>query len=44
VEGTYSDSEDAVKVELKGDGKAYVSLGDFGTTAGEWEQTATELS
>ncbi len=38
VAGTYTDSEEIVKVELKSDGKAYVSLGDLGTNAGEWEQ------
>jgi hypothetical protein len=38
VEGTYTDSESAVTIELRGDGKAFVSLGTLGTNAGEWER------
>ena len=38
VEGTYADAEDAVKIELRDDGKAFVTLGAIGTRAGEWEE------
>ena len=43
VPGTYTDSEGVVTVELKSDGKAYVSLGELGTNAGEWEQDGDRI-
>jgi hypothetical protein len=36
-EGTYTDSENIVKVEFKDGEKVYVSLGDLGTKAGTYE-------
>src|SRR5690606_411929 len=43
VAGTYADSEHAVTIELRSDGKAFVSLGDLGTNAGEWEQDGDRI-
>ena len=43
AEGTYSDAEDEVKVELRNDGKAFVSFGEAMTTAGEWEEDGDRI-
>ena len=43
VPGTYTDAEGVVSVELKSDGKAYVTLGELGTNAGEWEQDGDRI-
>jgi hypothetical protein len=37
-EGTYADAEGIVKIEFKDGDKAYVTLGELGTKAGDYER------
>lgn len=37
LEGTYTDAENVIKVELKDDNRVYITLGDLGSKAGEYE-------
>lgn len=37
VEGTYTDAENVIKLELKDGDRAYITMGDLGSKAGEYE-------